>query len=149
MKKIKKNKKVKLKKGVYKKHNFYEIIKIISGNLIKFIHYYVIRFCVIYILLFSKNFILNIISFAFILFTLCFWYIFNCCIVTLLEQYILNEEKYDMNKLLLTNYTKVNILDTEVVLFNKVIYCRYVYSTMIFIILFLLKLIYLYNNKSL
>jgi hypothetical protein len=146
---MKKNKKIKikLKKNIYKKYSFYEIIKIIFGNLIKFIHYCLIRIFVIYILLFSKNFILNITAFAFVLFTLCFWYIFNCCIVTLLEQYILNEEKNDMNKILLTNYSKINILDTEVIVFNKVIYCRYVYSTIIIIILFLLKLIYLYNNK--
>jgi len=146
MKKIKKIK-IKLKKDIYKKHNFYEIIKIIFGNLIRFMHHYLANIFIVYLLLFSKNFIVNIIALALVIFTFFSWYVLNCCIVSLIEQYILNEKKDDMDKLILKNYSKVNIFGTEVILFNKVIYDKHIYISIIFIILFLLKLIYLYNNK--
>jgi len=151
MKKNKKIKKIKikLKKDIYKKHNFYEIIKIIFGNLIRFIHNYLANVFIVYLLLFSKNFTVNIIALALVIFIFFSWYILNCCILTLLEQYILNEEKDDMDKTILKNYSKINIFNTEVILFNRVIYSKHIYISIIFIILFLLKLIYLYNNKSL
>lgn len=146
MKKIKKIK-IKFKKNIYKKHNFYEIIKIIFGNFIRFIHNYLANIFIIYLLLFSKNFTVNIIALAIVIFIFFSWYILNCCILTLIEKYILNEKKDDTDKSILKNYSKINMFGTEVILFNRVIYSKHLYISIIFIILFLIKLIYLYNNK--
>ena len=146
MKKIKKIK-IKLKKDIYKKYSFYEIIKIIFGNLIRFIHNYLANIFILYLLLFSKNFTVNIIALALVIFIFFSWYILNCCILTLFEQYILNEKKDDTDKSILKNYIKINMFGTEVILFNRVIYSKHLYISIILIILFLIKLIYLYNNK--
>ena len=146
MKKIKKIK-IKFKKDIYKKHNFYEIIKIIFGNSIRFIHNYLANIFIVYLLLFSKNFTVNIIALGLVIFIFFSWYILNCCILTLIEQYILNEKKDDTDKSILKNYFKINMFGTEVILFNRVIYSKHVYISIILIILFLIKLIYLYNNK--
>jgi hypothetical protein len=139
-------KKLKLPKKInkYKSNNS---INIIIGYLIKFIHYILATFIIIYILLYSKNFILNIFMLFLLIMTVYLWYIINCCIVILFENYILDEEKYDMNKRLLKNYSKIKIFDTEVIIFDYVKKSSQTYLILIFIILYLFKIIYLYNIK--
>ena len=137
-------KKIKLSK---KKKKYYvkNIINIIIGNLIKFIHYFFATFMITYILFFSKNCMLNIFVLFLLVITIYLWYIINCCIVILFENYILDEEKYDMNKRLLTDYSKIKIFDTEVIIFDYVKNSSQTYLIFIYIILYFLKIIYLYN----
>jgi len=100
---------------------------------------------IIYVLIFSKNFMLNMFMLFLLVMTVYSWYIINCCIVILFENYILNEKKYDMNKRLLINHSKIKIFDTEVIIFDYVKKSSQTYLVFIFIILYLLKIIYLYK----
>ena len=132
----------------YKKLNFKILIKNIIGYLIKFIHYILVTFLITYILLFSKNFIFNMFMLFLLIMTIYSWYIINCCIVILFENYILDEEKYDMNKRLLTNHSRIKIFDTEVIIFDYVKNSSQTYLVFVYIILYFLKIIYLYRYKN-
>ena len=129
----------------YKKFNFKKLIKNIIGYSIKFIHYFLITIMITYILIFSKNFMLNMFMLFLLIMTVYSWYIINCCIVILFENYILDEKKYDMNKRLLINNSKIKIFDTEVIIFDYVKKSSQTYLVFIYIILYFLKIIYLYN----
>ena len=139
--------KKKIKKKL-KKYNFYKLLKIIFGYSIKFIHYFLATIVIIYILIYSNNFLLNIIILSLLIITLYSWYLINCCIVILFENYILNEEKYDMDKRLLTNHTKIKLFDTDIIIFDYVKNSSQTYLILFFIILYLLKIIHLYNTKN-
>ena len=139
-------KKIKLSKIKKKnKLNSKKIINFIIGYLIKFIHYILATFIITYVLIFSKNFMLNMFILFLLIMTVYLWYIINCCIVILFENYILDEEKYDMNKRLLINHSKIKIFDTEVIIFDYVKKSSQTYLVFIYIILYFLKIIYLYN----
>jgi hypothetical protein len=142
----KKNKR-KIKKIKKNKYYFYELLKIIFGYSIKFIHYILTTIIITYILIFSKNFLLNIFILSLLIITLYSWYLINCCIVILFENYILNEKKYDMDKRLLTNHTKIKLFETDVIIFDYVKNSSQTYLIFVYLILYLLKIIYLYNIK--
>jgi hypothetical protein len=137
-KKYKKHKK-------HKKHNKHKKYKkyfyIIIGYFIKFVHYILSTFIITYVLFFSNNFILNIFILGLLIITVYSWYLINCCII------ILDEEKYDMNKRLLVNNSKIKIFDTDIIIFDYVKNSSQTYLILVYIILYLFKIIYLYNKK--
>ena len=140
---MKKNKLQKIKKT--NKLNPKKIINFIIGYSIKFIHYILGTFMIIYVLIFSKNFMLNMFMLFLLVMTVYSWHIINCCIVILFENYILDEKKYDMNKRLLVNHSKIKIFDTEVIIFDYVKKSSQTYLVFTYIILYFLKIIYLYK----
>ena len=120
------------------------IINIILGYTIKFIHYILIRIIIAYVLFFSYSFILNIIILTLLILTLYSWYILNCCIFTLSEKYLLDEKKFNVNEIILKNYTKINLFDNEIIIFNDVLESYQTYISIFLIIVFLIKITYIH-----